>query len=138
MLASAAVSWLVFGTRLFDTPQTRYVRSVNDFLKDKAQLSGRDASVEGFLVHGRFVPEQPCGSRFDVEGKYDAVLHVHYAKCGTPEIFGCSDGIDVRVMAQGQLDDRGVFEAQELIMRQTSISYRCPPAAAPSGSALPR
>jgi len=96
-----------------------YSRGVDDLVKEKDKLSGRNVRVEGTLVKGTLKRrDNPCEYRFSIEKK-GATLPVQYAQCIVPDTFRDVPGMDVAVTAEGKLTDDGRFEA-------TQIMAKCP------------
>ena len=136
LLLSAASLLVIFGTNVVDRMRSPRTLTVREFLNQKTELAGLDVRVSGLLVQGGVVRQgQPCDVRLEVEG-YGTVLLVHYARCGLPEIFGCSSGMDLALTVEGQLDSEGVFQAQAIGMSEYLIEYRCPTPAASASAAL--
>jgi cytochrome c-type biogenesis protein CcmE len=96
-----------------------YSRGVDELVKEKEKLNGRNVRVEGVLVKGTLKRrDQPCEYRFDLEKK-GVVLPVRYAQCIVPDTFRDVAGMDVSVTAEGSLAKSGSFEA-------TQIMAKCP------------
>jgi cytochrome c-type biogenesis protein CcmE len=96
-----------------------YSRGVDELVKEKSKLEGRNARVEGVLVKGTLKRrDQPCEYRFTIEKK-GVQLPVRYAQCIVPDTFRDMPGMDVSVTAEGSLSKSGDFEA-------TQIFAKCP------------
>lgn len=96
-----------------------YSRGVDELVKEKAKLNGRNVRVEGMLVKGTLSRrDQPCEYRFSMEKK-GTVLPVRYAQCIVPDTFRDVPDMDVSVTAEGSLTEKGEFEA-------TQIMAKCP------------
>jgi cytochrome c-type biogenesis protein CcmE len=96
-----------------------YSRGVDELVKEKQKLNGRNVRVEGTLVKGTLKRrDEPCEYRFDIEKK-GVVLPVRYAQCIVPDTFRDIEGMDVAVTAEGSLTGAGAFEA-------TMIMAKCP------------
>lgn len=96
-----------------------YSRGVDELVKEKAKLNGRNVRVEGMLVKGTLSRrDQPCEYRFSMEKK-GTVLPVRYAQCIVPDTFRDVPDMDVSVTAEGSLTEKGEFEA-------THIMAKCP------------
>lgn len=101
---------------------TVYARGVDELVKDKAELSGRNLRVQGVLVKGSLVHRpDPCEYRFSIESK-GAVLPVRYAQCIVPDNFRDAPGMDVTVITEGKLAEGGHFQAST-IMAQCPSKY---------------
>lgn len=96
-----------------------YSRGVDELVKEKAKLNGRNVRVDGTLVKGTLRRrDQPCEYRFTI-AKKGATLPVRYAQCIVPDTFRDIPGMDVSVTAEGTLAASGDFEA-------TQIMAKCP------------
>ncbi len=94
-----------------------YAKSVDQVVAAKAELAGRRLRVDGLLVHGTLERrDQPCEYRFRME-KAGAVLAVRYAQCVVPDTFRDVPGMDVGVTVEGKLDDKGDFEANQVLAK---------------------
>jgi cytochrome c-type biogenesis protein CcmE len=98
---------------------TVYSRGVDELVKEKVKLDGRNVRVDGTLVKGTLQKrDQPCEFRFTMEKK-GAQLPVRYAQCIVPDTFRDVAGMDVMVTVEGTLAKSGDFEA-------TTIMAKCP------------
>jgi cytochrome c-type biogenesis protein CcmE len=96
-----------------------YSRGVDDLIKEKVKLTGRNVRVEGTLVKGTLRRrDQPCEYRFSLVKK-GVTLPVRYSQCIVPDTFRDVPGMDVSVTAEGSLAQSGDFEA-------TQIMAKCP------------
>lgn len=101
---------------------TVYARGVEELLRDKDALHGRNIRVQGFLVKGSLLHRpSPCEYRFDIENK-GAVLPVRFSQCIVPDNFRDVPGMDVTVITEGKLAAAGHFEAST-IMAQCPSKY---------------
>lgn len=99
-----------------------YSRGVDELVKEKVKLEGRNVRVEGVLVKGSLKKrDQPCEYRFTIEKK-GVKLPVRYAQCIVPDTFRDNPDMDVAVTAEGSLAKSGDFEAN-MIMAKCPSKY---------------
>ena len=119
------VSLLVMGgailTLVFTTLDGSLIRNrqVDDLVRDREKLVGRNVTVEGTLKRGSLLRrDDPCEYRFTIKGKTEEIA-MRYPRCVVPDTFRDVPGMDTQVTAQGSLDPEGHFAA-------TSIVAKCP------------
>jgi cytochrome c-type biogenesis protein CcmE len=116
LVCGVGVLVLVF-TTISDA--TIYARQVDELVRERDALMGRNVRVEGALKKGTLTKrDSPCEYRFTLSKK-GTELPVRFSQCIVPDTFRDMPGMDVMVTAEGQLDPRGHFEA-------THIMAKCP------------
>ncbi|HEX6765175.1 MAG TPA: cytochrome c maturation protein CcmE [Polyangiaceae bacterium] len=116
LVCGAGVLVLVLSTV---TNATIYARQVDELVRERDALMGRNVRVEGALKKGTLTKrDSPCEYRFTLSKK-GTELPVRFGQCIVPDTFRDMPGMDVMVTAEGQLDPRGHFEA-------THIMAKCP------------
>ena len=96
---------------------TIYARQVDELIRERDKLTGRNVRVEGSLKRGSLVKrDQPCEYRFTL-AKKGTELPVRFAQCIVPDTFRDMPGMDVMVTAEGQLDPAGHFEASNIMAK---------------------
>ena len=106
-----AAAWLLAGS---DNPFV-YSKLVDEVMSEPDSFEGRRLRVEGELRQGSIqFRESPCEWRF-VIFKEDKEMPVRFPQCVVPDTF--RDGMGIQVTVQGELDDDGVFLANQVIPR---------------------
>ena len=103
--------WLLSGS---DNPFV-YSKLVHEVMTEPDSFEGRLLRVEGELRQGSIqFREDPCEWRFVLqqEGKE---MPVRFPQCVVPDTF--RDGKGLKVTVQGELNDEGVFLANQVIPR---------------------
>jgi cytochrome c-type biogenesis protein CcmE len=104
------------------TSASVYSKGVEEVVREKEKLNGRNVRVTGTLTKGTLLRrDQPCEYRFQIEAK-GATLPVRYSQCVVPDNFRDVPGMDVTVVAEGKLAASGHFEAST-IMAQCPSKY---------------
>jgi cytochrome c-type biogenesis protein CcmE len=94
-----------------------YSRGVDQLVREKDALVGRNLRVEGTLVKGTLVKrDSPCEYRFRIS-KGGQTLPVRYTQCVVPDTFRDIPGMDVAVTAEGTLDPAGHFQASQIMAK---------------------
>lgn len=92
-----------------------YARGVDDLMREKAKLVGRNVRVQGTLVSGTLRRrDQPCEFRFSIE-KNGTTVPIRYPQCIIPDTFRDLPGTEVT--AEGSLAASGDFEATQIIAK---------------------
>jgi cytochrome c-type biogenesis protein CcmE len=119
------VSLLVMGgailTLVFTTLDGSLIRNrqVDDLVRDREKLVGRNVTVEGKLKRGTLMRrDEPCEYRFTIKGQKEEIA-MRYPRCVVPDTFRDVPGMETQVTAQGSLEADGHFAA-------TSIVAKCP------------
>jgi cytochrome c-type biogenesis protein CcmE len=106
-----AAGWLLSGS---DNPFV-YSKLVHEVMSEPESFQGRRLRVEGELRQGSIqFREDPCEWRFVLQqdGKE---MPVRFPQCVVPDTF--RDGTGIQVTVQGELNDDGVFLANQVIPR---------------------
>jgi cytochrome c-type biogenesis protein CcmE len=106
-----AAGWLLSGS---DNPFV-YSKLVHEVMSEPESFQGRRLRVEGELRQGSIqFREDPCEWRFVLQqdGKE---MPVRFPQCVVPDTF--RDGAGIQVTVQGELNDDGVFLANQVIPR---------------------
>jgi cytochrome c-type biogenesis protein CcmE len=123
LAVSATIAALVFG---LSKPKAMYARGVSELVQKP--LRDRPLRVEGVLVSGSLCKvSNKCEFHFRVTDRPGRAppgtrseLEVRYAGCVVPDTFGDVPGVEVEVVAEGELcDGCSYFEA-------THILAKCP------------
>ncbi len=94
-----------------------YSRDVDQLVREKDKLLGRNLRVQGMLVNGTLVKrDEPCEYRFQLSKGTDK-LPVRFAQCVVPDNFRDVPGLDVAVTAEGTLDSDGYFQASHIVTK---------------------
>jgi len=106
-----AAGWLLSGS---ESPFV-YSKLVHEVMSEPESFQGRRLRVEGELRQGSIqFREDPCEWRFVLqqEGKE---MPVRFPQCVVPDTF--RDGTGLQVTVQGELNEEGVFLANQVIPR---------------------
>jgi cytochrome c-type biogenesis protein CcmE len=114
LVMGGGILTLVFTT--FDDAKI-YSRGVEELLRDKDKMAGRNVRVEGMLKQGTLVRrDEPCEYRFTMQ-RGGKEIAVRYAQCVVPDTFKDVPGIEVAVTAEGSLHEGGHFEASHIMAK---------------------
>lgn len=97
-----------------------YSKNVDELLREKDKLEGRNVRLQGSLVKGSLKRRmEPCEYRFELKNLKDGkdTIAVRFAQCVVPDTFRDMPGMDVEVTAQGTLDPAGHFEASQIVAK---------------------
>lgn len=97
-----------------------YSKNVDELLREKDKLEGRNIRLQGTLVRGSLKRRlEPCEYRFELKNLKggNETIPVRYAQCVVPDTFRDMPGMDVEVTAQGTLDPAGHFEASQIVAK---------------------
>lgn len=112
-LLGGAIALLMFGSDASDA--LVYSKLVDQVMTEPGAFAGRELRVEGDLQQGSIkFRESPCEWRF-VLTKSELKMPVRFPQCIVPDTF--KDGMGLQVTVQGQLDEQGVFVANQVIPR---------------------
>jgi cytochrome c-type biogenesis protein CcmE len=114
LVMGGGILTLVFTT--FDDAKI-YSRGVEELIRDKDKMAGRNVRVEGMLKQGTLVRrDTPCEYRFTMQ-RGGQEIPVRYAQCVVPDTFKDVPGIEVAVTAEGSLHEGGHFEASHIMAK---------------------
>jgi cytochrome c-type biogenesis protein CcmE len=117
LAALLGISGAVLAVVLTSGEAAVYSKGVDQLVQDKARLTGRNVRVDGRLVEGTLKRrDRPCEYRFTL-AKNGATVAVRYAQCVVPDTFRDVPGMKVHVTVEGQLDQDGYFEADQILAK---------------------
>jgi cytochrome c-type biogenesis protein CcmE len=118
LLALLAMGGVVLAMVLSSADEAAvYSVTTDKLLAQREKYMGRSLRVEGDLVKGSLRQRaEPCEYRFSIQ-KGESVLPVRYAACVVPDTFRDVPDMDVQVTAEGELTERGYFEASHIMAK---------------------
>ena len=117
LAALLGISGAVLAVVLTSSEAAVYSKGVDQLVQQKARLAGRNVRINGKLVEGTLKRrDRPCEYRFTLT-KNGATVPVRYAQCVVPDTFRDIPGMEVQVTAQGQLNQDGYFEANQIMAK---------------------
>jgi cytochrome c-type biogenesis protein CcmE len=123
LLVALLVAAASIVTLMFATFEGTYSKKVEDVVRDRETLPGRNLRVEGTLKRCTLVRrDEPCEYRFTMAsgGKE---LPVRYARCTVPDTFQDVPGMVVDVTAEGTLSPNGEYLEASTIMAKCPSKY---------------
>jgi cytochrome c-type biogenesis protein CcmE len=129
LAVSATIAALVFG---LSKPKVMYSRGVFELLQNP--LRDRPLRVEGILVGGSLCKvEKKCEFQFRMTDKPGRAppgsrdeLEVRFANCVVPDTFADVPGVDVEVVAEGELCEDCSYFAATQILAKCASKYEIP------------
>ena len=94
-----------------------YSKPVDELMAHRSKYVGHPLRAEGDLVHGSLMKrDKPCEYRFSLQ-RHDVALSVRYLGCVVPDTFRDVADIDLAVTVEGELQEDGIFEANNVLAK---------------------